>query len=188
MRNRSKPGSSQTERGTTGSPLTGEPVFLAAGFLRRAHGLKGEMIMDLLTDFPERLKPGKRVYVGERHQPIVIRSIRGRDKDVLIGLEGVSDPESAAIYRNQYIFVSAEELLPLPEGEYYHHQLIGLTARDESGKVLGVLVEILETGSKDVYLIKNSAGEELLVPAVDEFIKKIDLENNTILVAPPEWL
>ena len=143
--------------------------------------------MDLLTDFPERLKPGKQLFIGESHQLASIRSIRGRDKDVLIAFEGVNDPEAAVNFRNQYVFVSADQLPELPEGEYYHHQLIGLTARDESGKVLGVLVEILETGAKDVYLIKNSAGEELLVPAVDEFIKDVDLENHTILVSPPEW-
>lgn len=185
---KSRPERSDASRGTSGSPASGEPVFLAVGRLRRAHGLQGEMIMNILTDFPERLVIGKVVYVGEAHMPIVIRSMRPKDKEILISFDEIHDPESAVAFRNQYLFVRADEIPPLPEGEYYHHQLLGLAAVSPQGDVLGTLVDIIETGAKDVYVIRLHENQgELLVPAVEPFVLGIDLDHGKIIVSPPEW-
>jgi 16S rRNA processing protein RimM len=186
MKNRPK--RSDVSRGLSGSPPSGEPVFLAVGRLRRSHGLQGEMIMDVLTDFPERLSIGKVVYIGDTHMPIVIRSMRPKDKEILISFEEIQDPESAALFRNQYLFVRADEIPPLPEGEYYHHQLLGLTAISPQGENLGTLVEIIETGAKDVYVIRSDEKQDdLLIPAVEPFVLQIDLDHKKIIVSPPEW-
>ncbi|MEN4010947.1 MAG: ribosome maturation factor RimM [Chloroflexota bacterium] len=188
MTKKSRPGISDVIRGYTGSPPSGEPVFLAVGRLRRAHGLHGEMVMDILTDFPERLSVGKLVYVGEAHLPMVIHSMRPKDKEVLISFAEIISPEATVPFRNQYLFVRSDEIPPLPEGEYYHHQLLGLAAVSLQGEHLGTLVEILDTGAKDVYVIRlNETGEELLLPAVEPFVLKIDLDNKKIIVSPPEW-
>ncbi len=180
------PGQPQDEPGT-GSPTPGEPVFLAVGRLRRAHGVKGEMLMDVLTDFPERLGPGKIVYVGDTHEPKRIAGVRGHDRELIVHLSGLDTPEAAAPFRNALVFVKAGELPDLPEGEYYHHQLLGLAVVDESGRELGRLDQILETGANDVYLVKTPEGKELLLPAVEEVILEVDLERNQIRVRPPEW-
>ena len=90
-----------------GSPHPGEPVFLAVGKLRRPHGVHGEMLMDVLTDFPERLTPGKRMTVGPRHTPIQIRSVRGHDQALLIAFQGYDTPEQAGELRNQILYTSA---------------------------------------------------------------------------------
>ncbi len=176
-------------KGTAGSPPSGEPVFLVVGRLRRAHGLQGEMVMDILTDFPERLVKGKVVYAGDSHIRLTVRSLRPKGKQVLIAFEEVFDPESAAPYRNQYLYVRSDEIPPLPEGEYYHHELLGLNAYSPQGVLLGTLVEILETGSKDVYVFRNEeTHQELMIPAVDEFILEIRIKERKIIVSPPEWL
>ncbi len=172
-----------------GSPPLGEPVFLAVGFLRRAHGLQGEMVMDILTDFPERLVRGKVVYAGQEHIRLTIRSLRSKGKQVLIAFEEIVDPETAASFRNQYLFVRSDEIPSLPEGEYYHHQLIGLNVFTPAGEKLGTLVEILETGANDVYIIRREGSQtELLVPAVNEFVLEIRLAERKIIISPPEWL
>jgi 16S rRNA processing protein RimM len=180
------PGQPQADQ-TTGSPTPGEPVFLAVGRLRRAHGIKGEMLMDVLTDFPERLRPGKIVYVGDAREPKRIAGVRGHNRELIVHLSGLDTPEATAPFRNVLVFVKAGDLPDLPEGEYYHHQLLGLAVVDESGRELGQLDQILETGANDVYLVKTPEGKELLLPAVEEVILEVDLERNQLRVRPPEW-
>lgn len=173
---------------TTGSPRPGEPVFLAVGRLRRSHGISGEMIMDVLTDFPERLQPGKTVYVGDAREPVRIAGIRGHDRAMIIHLQGLDSPEAAARFRNAMLFVKSTELPKLPEGEYYHHQLLGLKVLDEAGQEVGQLTDILETGANDVYLVKTPEGKEVLLPAVEDVIIEVNLDRREVRVRLPQWL
>ena len=89
----------------TGSPQSGEPVYLAIAKLRRTHGLKGEILMDALTDFPERIKKGNTVYTGPKHTPRIINTFRPTNKEYLISFEGITDCDQAAILRNQLVFI-----------------------------------------------------------------------------------
>lgn len=186
-RRRQVPPGQPGEDTNTGSPLPGGPVFLAVGRLRRSHGIHGEMIMDVLTNFPERLRPGKIVYVGDAHEPIRLASVRGHDKAMIIGLSGVDSPEAVARFRNLLVYSKASELPELPEGEYYHHELIGLRVIDEAGQALGELTSILETGANDVYVIKTPVGKELLIPAVEDVVLEVNPERGEMRVRPPEW-
>jgi 16S rRNA processing protein RimM len=166
----------------TGSPSSGEPVFLAVGRLRRAHGVNGEIQMDVLTDFPERLKPGITLYAGDDHRQVKVRRVRWHGQALLIAFEEYHTPEQAAELRNQILYVSSRDLPPLEEDEYYHPQVIGLRVIDEAGRLLGRLVEILETGANDVYVIRPERGQDILLPAIDETILAVDLETGEIRV------
>ncbi len=181
------PGSSNPENNRTGSPQGGEPVFLVIGKLRRSHGLTGDVIMDVYTDFPERLSVGKTLLIGESRRPLVIRSLRPKDKELIIAFEGYTNPESTADLRNQLVYVSSAELPTLPAGEYYHHQVVGLRVVNKDGSEIGILDDILETRANDVYVVKAADGKEILIPAVDEFILEINLAQGVIKVAPPNW-
>ena len=172
---------SSTADQTTGSPQ-GEPVFLAVGKLGRPHGVRGEVVLILMTDFPERLRPGARIFLGEDHLPIQIRSRRESQGNLLLKFEGYDTPEAAGELRNQFLFVHAEDRPVLPEGEYYHHQIIGLSVIDEQGKLLGKVTDILSTGSNDVYIVQPDSGPEILLPATEEVILDIDLQNGQIRV------
>jgi 16S rRNA processing protein RimM len=167
-----------------GSPSPGEPVFLAVGKLRRPHGVRGEIIMDVLTDFPERLQPGITLYAGPEHQALHLLRRRWHQEALLMSFEGYQTPEDVGELRNHILYVSAADRPPLPEGEYYHHQLIGLQIVDESGKSLGKLTEILETGANDVLVVRPPTGSEILLPLIDSVVLKIDLERQEILVRP----
>lgn len=161
----------------TGSSQARKPVYLAVGRLRRPHGVKGEIIMDVLTDFPERLQVGGLLYAGEAYQPLRIRSIRPHDKVLLMAFEGMHTPEIVGELRNQILYVSAADRPPLPAGEYYHHQLIGLRVIDEVGNSLGLITGILETGgANDVYLVAGQDDRELLLPDIEEVVLSINLE------------
>ena len=167
---------------STGSSDTGEPEFLVVGKLRRPHGVRGEMQMDVLTDFPERLKPGVTVYLGDEHQPHVMRSVRGHDRALLVAFDGFQTPESAGELRNTLVYVQLIDRPALPEGEYYHHQLLDLPVFREEGEYLGVLAEILVTGANDVYVVETENGSEILLPAIEEVIREVDLERKQIRV------
>jgi 16S rRNA processing protein RimM len=171
----------------TGSPEPGEPVFVVVGKLRRPHGIKGEILMDVLTDFPDRLRRRQTVFVGEQHEPQVIETLRWSDRAILIGFAGFEDVDAVGQFRNQFVYRKVSDLPTLPVGEFYFHQLIGLQVVDEQGQDLGVLAEILETGANDVYVVKSPEGKEILLPALENVILNVDMEKREIRVRPPEW-
>jgi len=160
-------------RNTPGSP-DGEPVYLVVGFLRRAHGLQGEIIMDLHTDFPERFRSGRKLFVGEEHKVMTVESVRSHAKGLLIKFKGIETPEETARFRNQWVYIKATDAPPLPEGQIYQHQLFGFQVVDENENLLGELVEIIETGANDVYVVKNESGKEILLPAIPSVILDLD--------------
>jgi 16S rRNA processing protein RimM len=145
------------------------------------------MLMEVLTGYPERLRSGKTVYVGDAHEPMRLATVRDANKERIVRFSGIETPEAAGAFRNVLIYVLASELPDLPEGEYYHHQLIGLTVVLEDGQPYGMLAEILETGANDVYVIKTPTGGEALLPAIEEVILEVNLEKNEMRVRPPEW-
>jgi 16S rRNA processing protein RimM len=165
-----------------GSPPPGEPAFLVVGKLRRPHGTQGEILMEVFTDFPERLKPGSTVYAGDAHQPLSIRSLRWNKGLMLLSFRDHDTPEEVGNWRSHWVYVLAENLPELEQGEYYHHQIIGLRAVLETGGLLGEVVNILETGSNDVLVVKMPDGKEVLLPMTDEVVKKVDLPAGEVRV------
>jgi 16S rRNA processing protein RimM len=168
------------EAKNTGSP-TGEPLYLSVGFLRRPHGVKGEIIMDLHTDFPERMKKGRKVFVGESYKPMTVAGVRPHQKGLLVKFQNVETPEDAGLYRNQWAYVQTKDV-PLPEGQHYKHELLGLKVLDENDNLLGELVEILETGANDVYVVRDDSGKEILLPDIPSVILDLDIERGFLRV------
>ncbi|HET9910504.1 MAG TPA: ribosome maturation factor RimM [Anaerolineales bacterium] len=164
-----------------GSP-DGEPVYLVVGFLRRAHGVHGEMIMDLHTDFPERLRSGRKLFVGEERKPMTLTGARSHAKGMLVKLKGIETPEEAGRFRNQWVYVKATDVPSLPEGKMYQHELFGFEVVDENGNSLGELVEIIETGANDVYVVRDANGRDLLLPAIPSVILDLDRERRLMRV------
>lgn len=156
-----------------GSP-DGEPVYLVVGFLRRAHGVQGEMIMDLHTDFPERFRSGRKLFVGDGYKPMTLASVRPHAKGVLVKFKGIETPEAAGQLRNQWVYVKATDVPSLPEGKLYQHELFGFAVVDDNDNALGELVEIIETGANDVYVVRDADGHEILLPAIPSVILEIN--------------
>jgi len=170
------------KRQGTGSPIEGEPAFLIVGKLGRPHGVWGEILMAVMTDFPERIQPGATFYLGEEFTPIVLAAVRHHSKGLLVHFEGIDTREEVETFRNQDLFVSAEDRPPLPEGEYYLHELIGMQVITDEGATIGVLSEMIETGATNVYVIRREGQSDVLIPATDEVILKIDVKNKTMRV------
>ena len=161
------------KKNTSGSP-DGEPVYLTVGFLRRPHGVQGEIMMDLHTDFPERMKSGRKLFVGNEYQPMTLTSVRSHQAGLLVKFKGIETPEDAGLLRNQWVYIKAKDAQPLPEGQIYQHELFGFRVVDENDNPLGELIEIIETGANDVYVIRNDSGKDLLLPAIPSVIIELD--------------
>ncbi len=170
-----------------GSPVSSEPVFLAIGKLRRPHGVHGEIQMEVWTDFPQRLKRLITVYVGPDYRPMTLIHIRMHGQLLLLSFDGFTTPEEVGQLRNQVVYTHTKSLPKLPEGEYYHHQLIGLRVVDEAGQVLGSLSEIIVTGANDVYVVRAQNGAEHLMPAIEDVILGVDLKKGEMRVRPQNW-
>jgi 16S rRNA processing protein RimM len=171
-----------TRANAAGSPPLGEPAFIAVGKLRHAHGVHGEMLMEVYTDFPDRLQPGVILYLGEEDLQLRLIKCRQHGKGLLMTFEGFSSPEEIGQYRNQIVYVKSIDRPPLENGEYYHHQLIGLRVVTRDGKTIGTVTEILETGASDVLLVLPESGPEILIPVVDSFVHEINLDRREITV------
>jgi len=164
----------------TGSP-TGEPLYLSVGFLRRPHGVKGEINMDLHTDFPERMMKGRDLFVGEAHKPMTLINVRPHQNGLLVKFKDVDTPEEAGLYRNQWVYVQTKDV-PLPEGRHYKHEILGLKVVDENDSPLGELVEILVTGANDVYIVRDASGKEILLPNIPSVILDLNFDRRTLKV------
>ncbi len=165
-----------------GSSITGEPAFLVVGKLHHPHGLHGEILTEVITDFPERLQLGVTIYLGETKMPLVIHSRRWHRDSLLLAFETFYSPEASGELCNQWIYVATDDRPALPDGEYYHHQLLGLAIVSDEGIDLGKMTGILETGANDVYIVRTPEGREVLLPAIDSVILKIDLVHGQIVV------
>lgn len=174
--------------GNSGSPQSGEPEYLVVGMLRRPHGVRGDLLMEVLTDFPERLQAGAGLFIGSRHKPGVLEARRPHAAGLIVHLQGVETPEAAGAYRNQPVYVRSADRPRLPEGQYYHHQMIGLAVVDEQDSEIGKLSEILKTGANDVYVVKRPNNGELLLPAIAGVILNVELAAGRIRVRIPAGL
>jgi 16S rRNA processing protein RimM len=137
--------------------------YLAIGRIVRAHGVRGEVSMTVLTEFPERFETTKQVYLGDEFEatPYTLESYRWHKDNLLLTLAGVTTRTEAEQLGNPYVQIPVEEAVPLAEGSYYLYQLIGLAVITDKGEVLGNIVDILETGANDVYVVETDQQRQL---------------------------
>ena len=147
----------------------------------RPHGLKGELLCDILTDFPDRFQRTPFVYLGSEVESVAVESSRLAGGRVVLKLRGVSTRGAAERLRGRELAVPADQLVPLPAGSYYWHQLAGLAVETDDGRLLGQLRKVLPTGSNDVYVVDTARGE-LLLPAIAEVVREIDIEAGVMRV------
>ncbi len=175
------------------------PDHVAVGEVLGAFGVRGQVRVRPLTDFPERLLELERVRVkrpgalarAPEWRAVSASEAQG-DGHCVLTLEGVSSREAAGALSGSFLEIEAAEVKPLPPDRYYRFQLLGLEARDESGRALGRVSDVLETGANDVFVIMPEGGrgprDELLLPAVRDVVLRIDTEAGVLVVRPqPSW-
>jgi 16S rRNA processing protein RimM len=163
-------------------PEPSEPEFLIVGRIVRPHGIRGELAMKLITDYPDRLLDIKTLYLGPQHQPYQIKRIRRHSEGVLIQFAGISDRNQAEHFREMLAYIHIDDAVPLEEGEYYLYQLEGISIVTDTGKALGHLTGLIETGANDVYIVTTPEGGEILLPAIPEVIKEVNISERVMIV------
>ena len=160
------------------------------GRVARPHGLRGQVIVNLETDFPEeRFRPGAELFVNQSGavKPLRVAAMRVQQGRPVIALEGIDDIEVAAPLAGAELRVPKEWLTPLPEGTFYHHDLVGCEVRTVDGIRVGVVKDVAATGGGHHLVIGGERGE-VLIPLAQEICRAIDPAAKRIVIAPPEGL
>lgn len=158
------------------------------GKIINTHGIKGELRIMPTTDDPKRFSQLKQVFVerSEKNPKLTaydIESVRYHKSFVLLKLKGINDMTNAERLKGSSIKIERKDSLPLGKDEYYISDLYGLKVYTEEERYLGELVDVIETGSNDVYVVKKADNpKELLLPAIKQVIKEVDLENQHLTV------
>ncbi len=164
---------------------TPEPEFITVGRIAATSGINGKVKVIPETDFPQRFTRNATVYINR--QPFTIESAEGRGEKLVLKFRSINSIEEAGKLRGKVLEINRSQVNPLPEGEYYHFQLIGLEVRTVRGEVLGEITGILPTGSNDNYAVRREKGE-ILVPAIGDVVKSVDLEERVMVIEPMEGL
>lgn len=163
------------------------PKYLVVGRIGRAHGIQGEVSVDVLTDFPERFGAGESIYIGPAsgpvNEPATILSSRPHRDRLLLRFDMSVDRDLAQQLTGQFLYIPAEEARPLDPDTFYPHQLLGLEVVTVEGEALGRVRELMETGAADV-LIVQGAERTVLLPMIAAVIAEVDLAGGRILVTP----
>jgi 16S rRNA processing protein RimM len=145
--------------------------------------VRGELKCRVITDFPsERFKPGTRLLIGPDEARL--RSARVRGNIVYLRFHGIDDRNAAEALRGQDVLVARKDAVRLPEGQFFWDQVIGLRVEDTTGRLLGAVTDILETGANDVYVVKAPGQREILVPAIKDVVQLIDPEAGRMVIDP----
>lgn len=168
--------------------------FVAVARVLAPHGVRGELRVEPLTDYPERLAElgaCRLRWADGRVQPVWAEGARrGPGKSLLLKLRGIEDRTRAESLRGALVEIPEDSVRPLPEGHYYLFQIVGLPVFDEEGRLLGRVREIRRSRAHDIWVVSLRAprGRVLWLPAVREVVREVDLEQGRIVVRPPPGL
>ncbi len=168
----------------------GDMGWLIVGQVGKPHGIHGDVLVDVITDFPERLTDGVRFGVGADSAPLEfhhVHRVRFHKGKWLLSVKGIRDRETIEGWRGQFLFLPEQALEDLPEGYYYEHHLVGLECRSPEGDVVGEVTG-LDPGEGQSRLIVRSGLRERLVPYVPEIVREVDLEGGFVVIDAPRGL
>lgn len=167
-----------------------ETEWATIGHIVAPFGIRGELKVYSMTDIPNRFAQLETVYLGPEHTPWRIVSARPHKGEVVVlRLQGVNDANTADTLRNIALMIPASQLAQLPTDSYYHHDILGLQVVTLRGRSIGTIVDIIETGGNDVYVIRDQeSGKEILIPAIKDVVKQVDLIRRMMYIDPMQGL
>ena len=162
---------------------------LEIGKIVNTHGLRGEVKVVPWTNTPDVFEDIEYVYVkGKEEKKFEISNIKYQKNNIIVKLKGLDDITDAERLKNAVLTTDREQLPELSEGEYYIEDLIGCEIFSEEGKSYGRLDDVINTGSKEIYVVKRQGMKDLLIPVIDEVVLNIDIEAKKIIVRLMEGL
>lgn len=166
--------------------------YLEVGKIVNTHGVRGEIKVVPLTDDPKRFNKLKSAFIAdevtENMQKYSFESVKYQKNFVILKLKNIDNANEAEKFRNKFIIINREDAVKLPEGSYFVCDLINSEVFDENNNRLGVLVDVLQTGSNDVYVVRDEKKKEILIPALKSVVKEISITDKKIIVELPQGL
>ena len=158
--------------------------YLEIGQIVNTFGIKGMVKVNPFTDDIKRFDKLETIYIENKkgRKEYEVEEIKYHKNMVLIKLKGIDTPEEANLLRQSYLLVDREKEEPLEEGVYYIVDLLGLEVYTDENKLLGIVQDIFNTGSNDIYVVKDELGKQILLPGISDVIKEVNLEEKRIIV------
>jgi 16S rRNA processing protein RimM len=156
------------------------PAWLSVGRVTAPFGVAGEVRVIVDTDFPERLAE-RPIFVGPEHRPMTVQRARPHGREMLLKLADVDTVEAADALRGAELSIAIADATPLPPGRYYFHQIVGLQVFTIGGEHYGEVREVLSRPANDIYVVDH-AGNEVLVPAIADVVKDIDVAAGRMVI------
>jgi 16S rRNA processing protein RimM len=172
------------------------PEFAVVGRVRRAHGIRGELVVEPVTDAPDAIfASGRRVFVGrpdgelpDEPPSLVVSRARDFKEGLLVTFEGLADRTEAERYRERTFLVPVDELPPPDEDEVYYHDLIGMAVRLADGTPVGEVETLYELPQAVTIEIRRPQGDLVLVPWLPHMVSEVDTDARVVTITPPEGL
>ncbi len=162
--------------------------WVPVGTIPRTHGLKGEFKFHPFVTEPDILNNLSHLKLqGEQETELDIESLRGMPGKLIVKFKDINTIDDAKAYTGQTVLAPEADFKELPKGEYYWFQIIGLNVYDEDGRHYGKVEDIIETGSNDVYVVRDGT-KEVLIPMIDWVVKNIDIEEKKLIFDNVEGL
>ena len=165
--------------------------WVTIGAVAAPHGVRGEVRVLPLTEFPDRFYELTRVFLhrGDQRQELEVTSVKSHARGLfLLKLAGIDSRDAAERWRGAEVLVPRSEAVPLPPGRHYVFELVGARVVSKEGRLLGLLQDVLTTGANDVYVVRGKGAREILIPAVRHVVLSIDVDGGVIVVDPPPGL
>ena len=161
-------------------PTPAQTDHVSVGRILGPHGTSGQLTARIYSDAPNRFDPGEKLFCNDSLLHIVY-SNRTRGDQIILQFEGFDSVDAARTLVGQWLTILKETVAQLPEGEYFHFQLLGMRVVTDLDEELGELSEVIETGSNDVYLVEGDSGQ-ILLPAISSVVLEVNLEQRVMLV------
>lgn len=162
--------------------------YTIIGKIINTHGIKGELKIYPLTDSLDRFFHLEKVYIGDSKKEVIIKEVKVHKGFAILSFKNLENINDVLKYKEQFIYVDKKNRVKLQENHYFISDLIGCKVLLQDGKELGLLIDVLQGGANDVYVVLTHEKKEFLIPAVSEFIKVIDIDKNLIVIDPIEGM
>lgn len=158
--------------------------YLRVGVITSTHGIKGEVKVYPTTEDPQRFRQLEQVILdtGKELIPLDIEEVKFFKQMVILKFKGIDNINDVQKYRNMDLLVTRENAIKLEEGEYFICDLINCEVFTDTGERLGILTEVMTNAANDVYVVQMDNGKEVLLPAINDCILNIDVENKKVIV------
>ncbi|NMA87280.1 MAG: 16S rRNA processing protein RimM [Tissierellia bacterium] len=162
--------------------------FIQIGRIANTHGVRGEIKIIPLTNDMHRFNYLKTAFLGEEKIKVEVENVKYHKNLVIVKFKEFNDINEIISFKDEYVYIEGKDKVVLPEDHYFLYDIVNCEVFDTQNNYIGIVKEVLQSASNDIYIVKDKKGKEYLIPAVKEFFIDIDVENKKIIIDPIEGM